>query len=120
MKATTKPKAYLAGTGDALHLSPGHDVRVPGLSVLVVATLPGTATAGEDVEPIPSQPRPVVEVLRVDLEDGRGWGHHLHRFVHQGLLLRTDFAAVQRIFSPGLLAEAGGEGRTLLFITMHS
>ena len=94
-------------------------MRVPGLSILVVATLPSTASAGEDVEAGPGQTRPVVEVLRVDLEDGRGL-HHLHRFVHQGLLLRTNFAAVQRIFSPGLLAETGGERGTLLFITMHS
>ena len=84
----------------------------------MVTTLPGTATAGEDVEPIPSQPRPVVEVLRVDLEQRRGRGRH-HRFLHQRLL-RTNFAAVQRIFSPGVLAETGGERRTLLFITMHS
>ena len=91
---------------------------VPGLSILVVASLPGTATAGEDVEAGPGQARPVVEVLRVDLEQRRGRGRH-HRFLHQRLL-RTNFAAVQRIFSPGLLAEAGGERRTLLFITMHS
>ena len=95
-------------------------MRVPGLSILIVATLPSTASAGEDVEASPGQTRPVVQVLRVDLEDGRGWGHHFHRFVHQGLLLRTNFAAVQRIFSPGLLAETGGERGTLLFITMHS
>ena len=92
---------------------------MPGLAILVVTTLPGTATAGEDVEPIPSQPRPVVQVLGVDLEDGRGGGDH-HLLVHQGLFLGTNFAAVQRIFSPGVLAETGGERRTLLFITMHS
>ena len=111
-------KAYLAGTGDALHLSPGHDVRVPGLSVLMVAALPVAASAGEDVEAVPGQARPVVQILRVALEDGRGReGQHL--LVHRRFL-GTNLAAVQRVLSPGVLAEAGGERRTLLFITMHS
>ena len=109
---------YLAGTGDTFHLSPGHHVGVPGLPVLVVAALPGTPTAGQDVEAIPSRARPVVQVLRVDLEDG--WGGGDHHLLVQLRFLRTHLAAVQRIFSPGVLTEAGGERRTLLFITMHS
>lgn len=40
----------LTSTGDTLHLSPGLDVRVPGLSVLVVVSLPGTAPTGQDVQ----------------------------------------------------------------------
>ena len=93
-------------------------MRVPGLSVLVVAALPVAASAGEDVEAVPGQARPVVQILRVALEDGRGReGQHL--LVHRRFL-GTNLAAVQRVLSPGVLAEAGGERRTLLFITMHS
>ena len=120
LKATKKLRiSYLAGTFDALHLSPGHDVRMPGLSVLMVVSLPLAASAGEDVQAVPGQTRPVVQILAVSRWEGGGRGGH-HLLVQRRRFLGTNFAAVQRVFSPGVLTEAGGERRTLLFITMHS
>ena len=112
---------YLARAGDALHLSPRHDVWVPRVAVLVVIPLPGAAPRGQDVEAAPLSAH-VVEFLAVVTRDDRVLVLRLllralrgHGQVRGG----THFTAGQGVRSDGFADQTRRQARTFLFVTIH-
>ena len=62
---------YFAGACDTFHLAPWHHMRVPGLAVLVVVSLPGAAPRGQDVQAAPLTAH-VVQFVAVVCDDRVG------------------------------------------------
>lgn len=71
MLLLTSRLTVFAGACDTFHLAPWHHMRVPGLAVLVVVSLPGAAPRGQDVQAAPL-PAHVVQFVAVVCDDRVG------------------------------------------------
>ena len=98
---------------------------MPRLAVLVIVSLPGAATGGEDVEATPL-PAHVIQLLAVVTRDDRVLVLRLSLQRLRALVPRqtrhgggTNLAAGQGVWSDGFTDQTRRQPRTFLFVAVH-